>query len=248
MSKVLELIELVKQSNNIVVFTGAGISTESDIPDFRSNSGLYASGKYKDYKPEQILSRKFFFTNKEIFFSFYRDRLLSLCDKQPNRSHYALVKLEEIGKLKWVVTQNIDNLHQKAGSKNVLDLHGNGSKCHCISCYKKFTFDEFCVILNSSDIPRCDCGGIVRPSTVLFDECLNDDVYDKAYYEIKKADLLISIGSSLVVQPAAGLLSEKSKECKLVIINNSDTPYDKKADLVINENCGDVLENLIKNI
>lgn len=245
----MELIDLIKNSNYLVVFTGAGISTESGIPDFRSNSGLYLSGEYGGYTPEQILSRRFFVQNKKIFFSFYKNRILSIIDKLPNRSHYALQKLELLGKLKCIITQNIDNLHQKSGSKKVLDIHGNIFQYKCTSaCGKHYEYGDFDQLLKSNDIPKCDCGGIVRPNTVLFDEWLNDDIFDSAYKEIKSADLVISIGSSLVVQPAASLLSEVEENCKLVIINNTETPYDRKADLIINENCGIVLENIINKL
>lgn len=243
----MNFVELVKNARYVVVFTGAGISTESGIPDFRSANGMYTSGKYKGHRPEEILSQRFFRKDKELFFAFYNERLHNLLTKKPNRSHYAIVRLEELGKVKAVVTQNIDNLHQLAGSKVVYDLHGNGSKARCISCQEQYNYDQFSVLLESSPIPRCNCGGIVRPSTVLFDEALDDDVFDAAYWEIKKADLLISIGSSLVVQPAAGLIKEKLPECKLVILNHTPTLYDKLADLVIQENCGEVLENLVKD-
>lgn len=243
------LLEYIKNSKNFIIFTGAGISTEypSSIPDFRSSSGLYSTGKFKEWKPEQILSRRFFLMKPEVFYEFYKERLLSMADKKPNRSHYALAKLEEMGLLKCVITQNIDNLHQTAGNKMVLDLHGNGSICRCISCSNKYPIDYMHKLLETSNIPRCECGGKVRPDTVLFDEWLNDDVYDGAMKVIKMADLIVSIGTSLVVQPAAGLLSEKSQECKLVIINNTETPYDRKAELIIRENCGLVLEEVVKS-
>jgi NAD-dependent deacetylase len=244
----MNLTELVKKSNNIIAFTGAGISTESGIPDFRSSSGLYLTGKYAGFSPEQILSRRFFSINKEVFFSFYKERLNNLLSKEPNRSHHALVKLEKLGKLKYIVTQNIDNLHQKAGSTNVLDLHGNGSKSHCVSCQEKYTYEHFSKLLNESEIPMCVCGGIIRPSTVLFDEWLNDDIYMKSYFAIGHCDLLICIGSSLVVMPASGLILRKNKDCNLVIINNEKTEFDSMASLVINENCGCVLEKLISEL
>jgi NAD-dependent deacetylase len=159
------------------------------------------------------------------------------------------VKLEELGKLKCIVTQNIDNLHQKAGNKSILDLHGNGSRSFCISCGQKYTYADFCKMMDDRPVPRCFCGGVVRPDTVLFDEWLNDNVFDSAVSEIKNSDLLIVIGSSLLVQPAAGLVKERNKDvCKFVIINNTPTLYDKSADLVINENCGDVLEKLITEL
>jgi NAD-dependent deacetylase len=244
----MNLTELVKKSNNIIAFTGAGISTESGIPDFRSANGLYLTGKYAGFSPEQILSRRFFSINKEVFFSFYKERLNNLLSKEPNRGHYALVKLEKLGKLKYIVTQNIDNLHQKAGSTNVIDLHGNGSKSHCMSCQEKYTYEQFSKLLNESEIPKCICGGVIRPSTVLFDEWLNDDTYMKAYFAIGHCDLLICIGSSLVVMPASGLILRKNKDRNLVIINNEKTDFDSMASLVINENCGEVLEKLTNEL
>lgn len=237
--------ELVLEATNIVAFTGAGISTESGIPDFRSNSGIYQSGEFQGYNPQDILSRKMFRENPKLFYSFYKHRLAGLLHKQPNKAHLALVELEKMGKLKWVVTQNIDNLHQKAGSINVLDLHGNGSKAHCISCYRKYTHEQFHDMLNSSDIAKCDCGGKVRPTTVLFDESLNDDTYDTAYRVINEADLLIVIGSSLSVQPAAGLVNRRNKNCTFVIINNTETVYDGAAQMVIRESCGDVMDRAL---
>jgi NAD-dependent deacetylase len=245
----MELIELIKASKNIVAFAGAGLSTESGIPDFRSSSGLYLSGKFEGYTPEQILSSKFFRTNKPIFFDFYKQRIMSMADKQPNRAHHALKKLEDLGKLTCVINQNIDNLLQKAGVKCAVDLHGNISQFRCISaCGATPTQEEFMKKLETSDVPRCECGGVIRPNTVLFDEWLNDDAYDSAYYAIKKCDLLLVIGSSCIVRPAATLIGEISDICKLVIINNSSTPYDKRADLIINKSCGEVLEEITNSL
>ncbi len=230
------LSELIKESNYVVAFTGAGLSTESGIPDFRSSSGLYLSGKYEGYTPQQILSMNFFRRNKEIFFSFYKERIMSMCGKEPNRAHHALKVLQDIGKLKSVINQNIDNLLQTAGVNNVLDLHGNITSFRCISaCGKEYKAEDFMKLMESHPIPRCECGGIVRPNTVLFDEWLNDDIYDASYYETKKADLFISIGSSLVVRPACTLLEEINENCKLVILNKEETPYDKRAHLIIHE-------------
>jgi NAD-dependent deacetylase len=248
MNNINNLKDLIDSSSYMIAFTGAGISVESGIPDFRSSGGLYTSGAYAGYNPEQILSKRFFLSsikNKEVFFSFYKDRIAMIADKQPNRSHLALKKLEESGKLKCIITQNIDNLHQKAGSKHVLDLHGNHSQAHCISCQQCYVSTEMLALLEEKCPPRCFCGGIVRPSTVLFDEALDDLTYDAAIKEIKKADLILAIGSSLTVQPAAGMLLEKNETCKLVILNNTATPYDPKADLFIHENCGEVLESLV---
>jgi len=242
---IMELLQLIKDAKHIVAFTGAGLSTESGIPDFRSSSGLYLSGKYEGYTPERILSQRFFRENKPVFFSFYKERIMAMRDKQPNRAHYALQKLQSVGKLQSVINQNIDNLLQKSGVTNVFDLHGNINTFRCISaCGKDYDADEFMALFENSEVPKCDCGGIVRPNTVLFDEWLNDDIYDAAYWEAKKCDLMISIGSSLVVRPACSLLSEIGDTAKLVIINNTTTPYDKKADLIINRPCGEVLEEV----
>ena len=236
------LVKLIRDSKDVVVFTGAGISTESGIPDFRSSSGLYASGKFQQWTPEQILSKRFFIKNPEIFYEFYKERLLSMSDKKPNRSHKILAEWESSGKVKAVVTQNIDNLHQTAGSKVVMDLHGNGSVVRCCVCLKKYPTSYMHEQLETSPIPRCECGAKVRPMTVLFDEWLDDDVFDSATKVMKMADLVVVIGTSLVVHPAASLLSEINEECKLVILNNTKTPYDSVASLLINEPCGDILE------
>lgn len=245
----MDLLQLIKDAKHIVVFTGAGLSTESGIPDFRSSSGLYLSGKYEGYTPERILSQRFFRENKPIFFSFYKERIMAMRDKQPNRAHYALQKLQSVGKLQSVINQNIDNLLQKAGVTNVFDLHGNINTFRCISaCGKDYNADEFMALLENSEVPKCDCGGIVRPNTVLFDEWLDENIYDAAYFEAKKCDLMISIGSSLVVRPACSLLSEIGDTAKLVIINNTTTPYDKKADLIINRPCGEVLEEVANQL
>ena len=242
----MELLELIKEAKYVVAFTGAGLSTESGIPDFRSKSGLYLSGKYEGYTPEQILSNSFFRKNKEIFFSFYKERIMSMRDKQPNRAHYALKKMQSIGKLKEVINQNIDNLLQKAGVTNVFDLHGNISQFRCVNaCGKTYSSDEFMAM---GDIPKCECGGIVRPNTVLFDEWLDDNTYDAAYWTAKDCDLMIAIGSSLVVRPACTLLSEINDACKLVIINKDKTPYDHRACLVIHEPCGEVLEKVANSL
>jgi len=166
-------------------------------------------------------------------------------DKKPNRAHFALKTLQDMGKLKSVVNQNIDNLLQSAGVQNVFDLHGNITIFSCVSCCRPYTQDQYSTF---TDIPRCGCGGIVRPGTVLFDEWLNDYVFDGSYKEILNADLVIAIGSSLTVRPACTLLDEMRKECKFVIVNMSETPYDSRADLILREPCGDVLESLVKNI
>ncbi len=245
----MELFELVKEANYVVVFTGAGLSTESGIPDFRSSSGLYLSGQFEGYTPEQILSARFFRTNKPIFFAFYKQRIMSMADKQPNRAHLALQQLEVRGKLKAVINQNIDNLLQRAGVKNVFDLHGNISQFRCISaCGTPHTQEEFIRLLETEQVPRCECGGVIRPNTVLFDEWLDDEIYDAAMKEAKKCDLMISVGSSLVVRPACEFPVCIGDTAKLVIINNTPTPHDHRADLVINKSCGEVLEELLTKL
>ena len=245
----MELFELVKEANYVVVFTGAGLSTESGIPDFRSTSGLYLSGPFEGYTPEQILNARFFRANKPVFFSFYKQRIMSMADKQPNRTHLALQQLEVRGKLKAVINQNIDNLLQRAGVKNVFDLHGNISQFRCVSaCGTPHNQEEFIRLLETEQIPRCECGGVIRPNTVLFDEWLDDEIYDAAMKEVKKCDLMLVIGSSLVVRPACSLIEEITRECKLVIINNSSTPLDRKATLVINRPCGEVLEEVVNKV
>lgn len=243
----MKLVELVKEAKNIVAFTGAGVSTESGIPDFRSSSGLYASGEFAGYTPEQILTRKMLRTKPNLVLKFYKERLMKMVDKEPNRAHYALVRLEEMDKLSCVITQNIDNLHKKAGQKNLWELHGNGTRFKCnIECGEQYTYEEFVQMLESSEKPRCRCFmSFIRPDVVLFDESLDDDQYNGAYFAAKKCDLMIAIGSSLVVMPACGLVDEIPQESKLVIINKDKTPFDGKADLVIRESIGDVMEELI---
>ena len=246
--RIVQLQKYINDSKYIVAFTGAGISTESNIPDFRSSSGLYMKD-FDGKSPEQILSGRFFREkkNKPMFFKFLKTRMNVLIGREPNRSHKFLADLEKTGKLKAIVTQNIDNLHNLAGNANVLELHGNYSKFRCNSACgfgTEHTCDSFMKQMETKEIPTCECGSVIRPSTVLFDECLPDDVFDKAITECFKADLLIAIGSTLQVQPAAGLLSERNKECKLVIINKDTTPYDSRANLIIRENCGEVFDRI----
>lgn len=242
-----ELIKLIAEAKNIIAFTGAGISTESGIPDFRSSSGLYSSGQFAGYKPEDILTRKMMKTNPSLVLSFYKERLMRMVDKEPNRAHYALKKLEDMGKLDQIITQNIDNLHRKAGSNNVLELHGNGTRFLCsINCGERYTYAEFVEKIEKNETPMCNCGmAVIRPDVVLFDEWLNDSTFDKAYYASQKCDLMIVIGSSLIVNPACSLVGEINKNCKLVIINKDVTSYDKRANLIIREHCGEVLDKSI---
>ena len=236
--KKIELLQTyINNSNNIVFFGGAGVSTESGIKDFRSKDGLY-NENYK-YPPEQILSHSFFYKNTKEFYKFYRDKLNCL-NVLPNISHKYLVKLEKEGKLKAIITQNIDNLHQKAGSTNVIELHGTIYKNYCDKCHK-FYPPEY--IWNTKDIPKCNCGGIIKPNIVLYEEPLNEFDILKAINYIKNSDLLIIAGTSLTVYPAASYISYFQGK-HLVIINKDKTPGDNIADLVINDNLGNVFKKL----
>lgn len=227
----------IEESDNIVFFGGAGVSTESGIPDFRGEKGIFKAVTDYGVRPETILSRSFFEVNKEVFFDYYKKNLVCL-DAKPNKAHIALAKLEEEGKLKAVITQNIDNLHQKAGSKNVLELHGTLYKNYCIKCGKHFDMDY---VMNGSAVTKCDnCGGVVRPDVVLYEEGLDEGVLTKAIGYISKADVLIVGGTSLAVYPAAGLI-DYYRGNKLVLINKSATGYDGRANLIIRENIGEVL-------
>ena len=237
MDKILQLQQIIDQSRNIVFFGGAGVSTESGIPDFRSQDGLY-SQKYA-YPPEQIVSHTFFCYRTSEFFDFYRDKMLWL-NARPNPAHIYLANLEKAGKLKAVVTQNIDGLHQAAGSKNVLELHGSVLRNYCTRCGKFYTAGY---IKNSSGVPKCECGGVVKPDVVLYEESLNGDVTDAAVNAISKADTLIIGGTSLVVYPAAGFIGYfRGKH--LVVINKSATSADRNAELVINDSIGKVFSAL----
>lgn len=233
----MTLQEIVDISDNIVFFGGAGVSTESGIPDFRSVDGLY-NMKY-DYPPETILSHTFFMNNTEEFFKFYRDKMI-VKNVKPNKAHIALAELEKKGKLKAVITQNIDGLHQAAGSRNVLELHGSTLRNFCMDCGRAYGVD---CITGSQTVPRCECGGIVKPDVVLYEEMLNDDTISKSIKYISEADTLIIGGTSLNVYPAAGFINYFNGKY-LVIINKASTPADKKADLVINEPIGKVLGRL----
>lgn len=238
MTNVDKFIDMVRHSDNIVFFGGAGVSTESGIPDFRSVDGLY-NQKYK-YPPETILSHSFYVSQPEEFYRFYRDKMLCL-DAQPNAAHIKLAELEKAGKLKAIITQNIDGLHQKAGSKNVLELHGSVHRNFCQRCHKFFDAEY---MLHSDGVPKCDaCGGPIKPDVVLYEEGLDNDVIEQSLYYISHADMLIIGGTSLVVYPAAGLVRYYGGH-KLVLINKSATDMDKSADLVINEPIGEVFSRI----
>lgn len=232
--QIKRLAEMIKQSDNIVFFGGAGVSTESDIPDFRSEGGLY-SQKY-EYPPEFMLSHTFYASHTDEFFEFYRNKIL--CPwARPNEAHRVLKRLEEQGKLKAVITQNIDGLHQAAGSKNVLELHGSVHRNYCAECGKQY---PLLFVLESEEIPRCECGGIVRPDVVLYEEGLDQKTMEDAARYISEADLLIVGGTSLVVYPAAGLL-RYCRGGRLVLINKGETPYDNRAALAISAKVGETL-------
>ncbi len=236
-----EKIKLLKQwiseSDNIVFFGGAGVSTESGIPDFRSVDGLYHLNY--DFPPETILSHSFFLKNLETFYKFYRDKMLYE-DIKPNITHLMLAELEGMGKLKAVVTQNIDGLHQDAGSKNVIELHGSVRRNYCMKCNYFYTIDR---IRNTELLPICDCGGIIKPDVVLYEEGLDDATISRAIHAITKADVLIIGGTSLSVYPAAGLI-RYYKGNKMALVNKSMTPYDKEADLLIQAGLGEVFNKL----
>ncbi len=230
--------EMVQGSNNIVFFGGAGVSTESGIPDFRSVDGLY-NQKYK-FPPETILSHTFYMNNPEEFYKFYRDKILSH-NAKPNAAHLKLAQLEKEGKLKAVITQNIDGLHQAAGSKNVLELHGTVHKNYCQSCGKFF---DAKYMRDYPGVPKCDaCGGNIKPAVVLYEESLDMDVMERAVRYISAADMLIIGGTSLVVYPAAGLINYYNGH-KLVLINKGSTSADSSADLVIADSIGAVMSQI----
>ena len=235
--KIQQFKQLVNKCDNIVFFGGAGVSTESEIPDFRSKDGLY-NQQYK-YPPETILSHTFFMNKTEEFFKFYKSKMNSL-KHQPNITHIKLAELETKGKLKAVITQNIDGLHQKAGSKVVYELHGSVLRNYCMNC-NKFYDAEY--VFNSNGIPGCSCGGIIKPDVVLYEEGLDEETIENSIYAIQKADLLIVAGTSLTVQPASGLINF-FRGRNLVLINRNSTPYDNKANLVINDSLGKVFSNL----
>ncbi len=239
--KINEFIEIINNSNNIVFFGGAGVSTESGIPDFRSKDGLY-NQKYK-YPPETILSHTFFVNNTKEFYEFYKDKL-NATTFEPNVTHIKLAKLEEAGKIKAVVTQNIDGLHQKAGSKIVYELHGSIYRNYCTKC-KKFYGPDIIFEDGADDIPICsDCGGIIKPDVVLYEEPLNDDVVSGAISAISNAETLIVAGTSLTVYPASGLI-RYFRGKNLILINRDETPYDNMASLVIHEPLGKVFDKII---
>ena len=240
MDEIEKLKEMIESSGKIVFLGGAGVSTESGIPDFRSENGIFKAIRDFGYPPETLLSRSFFDRHPDIFFKYYRSLLMSEGAK-PNAAHYALAKLEMDGKLTAIATQNIDGLHTMAGSRNVFELHGSMKRNYCMKCHK-FYDDEF--IANSDGVPHCECGGIIKPDVVLYEEGLDYDVLNGAVTHIMRADMLIVGGTSLQVYPAAGLIDYYRGD-RLVLINKSSTPYDRYANLVINDSIGKVLSQAV---
>ena len=242
--KIQEWTNIIKNSKIIVFFGGAGVSTESGIPDFRSADGLYSSKYERKFSPEEILSHSFFYSHTNDFYKFYKDKMI-YTNAKPNYAHIVLAQLEKMGKLKAVITQNIDGLHQMAGSKNVFELHGSVHRNYCTNCYKSYELDY---IINSQDIPKCEtCGGIIKPDVVLYGEPLDNDVINGALNAIKNADTLIIGGTSLVVYPAAGFV-DYFRGKNLILINKSSTQYDNKANLVINDSIGKVLKSVFDKL
>lgn len=239
MNKINDLQKIIESSDSIVFFGGAGVSTESGIPDFRSKSGIFKSlEKYGD-TPERLVSHSYYLEHTDEFFNYYKDCLI-FPDAKPNPAHYTLARLEKEGKLKAIITQNVDGLHQKAGSKNVLELHGSIYRNYCETCKKSYDLD---FILKSKGIPHCSCGGIIKPDVVLYEETLDTNILNKSIEYIRQADTLIVGGTSLVVYPAAGLINYFNGK-NLVLINRSKTEYDSLASLVINEAIGETLAKI----
>ena len=237
MDKRKELQRMIDECQNIVFFGGAGVSTESNIPDFRSADGLYQE-KYL-YPPEQVVSHTFFVRKTDMFYDFYKDKMMFL-DAHPNKAHFKLAELEESGKLRAVITQNIDGLHQMAGSKNVLELHGSIHRNYCQRCGKFF---DAKYVKQSEGIPKCECGGTIKPDVVLYEEGLDQTIIRKSIQAIQNADMLIIGGTSLVVYPAAGFI-DYFRGKYLVVINKSETSRDAQADLCIGEPIGEVLGSI----
>ena len=241
---IFKLKAMIEASDNIVFFGGAGVSTESGIPDFRSETGIYNTVHKYGCSPEQILSHTFFMRKPEIFYDFYKSTMVYR-EEEPNEAHKALAKLEKIGKLKAVVTQNIDGLHQKAGSEKVYELHGTIMKNYCMKCGQCYDLDY---VTASEGVPRCEkCGGMVKPDVVLYEEGLDDTTISKSVRAIAEADVLIIGGTSLNVYPAAGFINYYHGN-KLVLINKSETPYDHEANLLIHDSIGKVLKACVADL
>ena len=238
MKEIERLKEVIGKSNNIVIFSGAGLSTNSGIPDFRSADGLYNQKLNYKVRPEEIISHSFFMKYPEDFYSFYFDKMI-YPDAKPNSAHYYFAELEKKGKVSAVITQNIDNLHQEAGSNNVIELHGSVMRNYCMKCHKFYGLDE----IYNSGVPRCSCGGMIKPDVVLYEEGLNENDIMRALNYISNADTLIIVGTSLTVYPAAGFI-RYFRGNNLVLINKSETAYDKHADIAIHDDIASVIEKL----
>ena len=244
--QIKQFADMIKECNNIVFFGGAGVSTESGVKDYRSQDGLYNTVKEYGVSPEEILSHSFFFQHPETFYDFYRKYFV--VDVEPNNAHKALAELERMGKLEAVITQNIDGLHQRAGSKNVIELHGTASEFNCGACGKGADSKEVVDIIKSGQVPKCKhCNGLIKPKVVLYGENLYDGVAESAVESIANADMLIIGGTSLAVQPAASFV-KYFRGRYIVMINKSETEYDNNADLVIRESIGEVFEKVMKEI
>ena len=244
---VQQLHELLKRSSHIVFFGGAGVSTDSNIPDFRSDEGLYSGREQKKYPypPETMLSHTFFVRHTEQFFEYYFDKMV-YPDAKPNPAHIALAKLEEMGKLSAIITQNIDGLHQQAGSRRVYELHGSVHRNTCQQCGRHYSLQEM-LQWKGKGVLRCSCGGVIKPDVVLYEESLDSDVLEKAIRHIMAADLMIVGGTSLAVYPAAGLL-QYYDGLDLVLINKTETPYDRRASLIIREPIGQVMSEAVQGL
>ncbi len=242
MSDLAKLKEIIEKSKKIVIFSGAGLSTNSGIPDFRSADGLYNQKTKSNIRPEEIISHSFFMSNPCEFYQFYFSKMVYL-DAKPNLAHKYFAKLEEEGKVLAVVTQNIDNLHQAAGSKRVYELHGSIMRNYCMKCHKFYSLKD--IFHESCEVPRCSCGGIIKPDVVLYEEGLNDEVVENALYAIREADTIIVTGTSLTVYPAAGFLRYFRGE-NLILLNKSETPYDSLANIAIHDDIKNVIEYLEK--
>ena len=238
-----QFADMIKECYNIVFFGGAGVSTESGVKDYRSQDGLYNTVKEYGVSPEEILSHSFFFQHPETFYDFYRKYFVA--DVEPNNAHKALAELERMGKMKAVITQNIDGLHQRAGSKNVIELHGTANEFRCSACGRETDNSEILEIIKSGQVPKCKhCCGLMKPKVVLYEEPLYDGIAESAVEHINKADMLIVGGTSLAVYPAASFV-RYFKGKHLVMINKSETGYDSNADLIIRENIGEVFERVM---
>lgn len=244
-NEIEQLTKIIKDSNNIVFFGGAGVSTESNIPDFRSSNGIFNENLNKSFTPEEVVSYTFFYRHPEEFYKFYKEKLIYK-EAKPNKAHLALAKLEEMGKLQGIITQNIDGLHQMAGNKRVLELHGSIHRNHCTRCKEFYDLDEF---LDLEDpIPLCKtCASLVKPDVVLYEEGLDEDIINETINLISTCDTLIVGGTSLVVYPAASFL-RYFRGKNLILINKSETQYDDKANLVIHDSIGKVLDECINSL